>query len=181
MEMFYNAGGHPPVMTEECHCHDHEHEHDHDHEHEHHHEHGEGCCCGAKELTPEMLECLKATGIFALATADEDGVPNVVPVGMLFPGEDGKIWIVDNFFNKTLKNLQENPVAAFYIWSPQYQGGCWQIKGRVEILNEGPDYEKAVFFAHSKMENAPAKHLVKLSVLEVYTVAPGPDAGAKVL
>ena len=56
--------------------------------------------CG-KELTPEMKECMKAMRIFSLATASKDGVPNVVPVGMLFPGEDGKIWIIDNFFDGT--------------------------------------------------------------------------------
>lgn len=134
-----------------------------------------------KELTADMKECMKSMRVFSLATASKDGVPNVVPVGMLFPGEDGKIWIVDNFFNKTLKNMEENPKASFYLWSPDFKAGCWQVKGSVEILNTGADYEKAVTIAHSRMETVPAKHLVKFCVEEVYSVAPGPDAGKQVL
>ncbi len=136
---------------------------------------------GKKALTPEMLECMKSVHIFSLATASKDGVPNVVPVGMLFPGEDGNIWIIDNFFGKTLKNLEENPVASFYLWSPDYKAGCWQVKGKVKIEGSGADYEKAVAIAHSRMETAPAKHLVKMCIQEVYSVAPGPDAGKQVL
>ncbi len=134
-----------------------------------------------KELTPEMKECMKAMRIFSLATASKDGVPNVVPVGMLFPGEDGKIWIIDNFFDKTIANMKENPKASFFLWSPEYKGGCWQVKGSLEILDSGSDYEKAVTIAHSRMETAPAKHLVKMCIEDVYNVAPGPKAGKKVL
>lgn len=136
--------------------------------------------CG-KGLTPEMMECMKTMRVFSVATASKDGVPNVVPVGMLFPGEDGKIWIIDNFFGKTLANMQENPRASFYLWSPEYKEGCWQVKGCLEVLDSGEDYEKAVTIAHSRMETAPAKHLIKMSVDEVFSVAPGPDAGKKVL
>lgn len=139
------------------------------------------CNCNGKELTAEMKECMKAMHVFSVATASKSGVPNVVPVGMLFPGEDGKIWIIDNFFDKTIKNMQENPVASFYLWSPDYKGGCWQVKGDLEVLDSGSDYEKAVTIAHSRMETAPAKHLVKMKITDVYSVAPGPDAGKKVL
>ena len=133
------------------------------------------------QLTEQMKECMKAMGVFSLATADAKGVPNVVPVGMLFPGEDGKIWIIDNFFCKTIKNIEENPVASFYLWSPNYKDGCWQVKGTLEVVGSGADYEKAVTIAHSKMETAPAKHLVKMTITDVYSVAPGPDAAKKVL
>lgn len=133
------------------------------------------------ELTAEMKECLKAQGIVPLATASKDGVPNVVPIGMIFPGEDGRIWIIDNFMGKTLKNIEENPVVSFYLWSPQYKDGCWQVKGKAKVINSGEDYQKAVTIAHSKMEAAPAKNLIKVCITDIYSVAPGPDAGKKVL
>lgn len=139
------------------------------------------CDNAGLELTEGMKECMKSMRTFPLATASRDGVPNVVPVGMLFPGEDGSIWIVDNYFGKTLANMQENPVASFYLWSPEYKDGCWQVKGTLTVEDSGPDYEKAVTIAHSRMETLPAKHLVKMRVTEVYSVAPGPDAGKKVL
>lgn len=134
----------------------------------------------AIELTNEMKECLKTQGIVPLATASKKGVPNVVPVGMIFPGEDGKIWIIDNFMCKTLRNIEENPVASFYLWSRDFKDGCWQVKGKIECIDSGADYEKAVTIAHSRMESAPAKHLLKMDICAIYTAAPGPEAGKKI-
>jgi hypothetical protein len=130
------------------------------------------------KLTQEMIDKMKAQGKFAFATASKDGVPNVVPVGMLFVGEDGNIWLVDNYLNKTLANLKENPRAAFYIWYPDC-GESYQIKGTVTIECSGPDYEKAKAFAHSIKETFPAKNLVKMTVEDIYYVTPGDHAGKK--
>jgi len=130
------------------------------------------------KLTPEMLEEMKATGIISFATASKDGTPNVVPVGMIFMGEDGNIWLVDNYLNKTLANLKENPKAAFFIWSRDFTES-FQVKGTVTIENSGSDYIKAVQIAHSKKETYPAKNLIKMKVEEIYYVTPGDHAGQK--
>ena len=128
------------------------------------------------KLSPEIVAEMKKQGVFALATASQEGIPNVVPVGMLFVGEDGMVWLVDNFLKKTLKNLQENPVASFYVWNPEAKES-YQVKGKATIVSSGPDYEKAVAFAHSKKETLPAKNLVKIEPAEVYYTTPGPHAG----
>jgi hypothetical protein len=130
------------------------------------------------QLTNEMLEEMKATGIISFATASKDGTPNVVPVGMIFMGRDGNIWLIDNYLNKTLANLKENPKAAFYIWTRDY-AESFQIKGSVTIENSGPDYLEAVQIAHSKKETYPAKNLIKMKVEEIYYVTPGDHAGKK--
>ena len=128
------------------------------------------------EITQEMIDIMQKQGIIAFATASKDGVPNVVPVGMLFMGGDGNVWLVDNFLNKTLANMQENPRAAFYIWHPESKDS-YQIKGTVTVENSGEDYEKAVAFAHSRKETLPAKNLVKMRVEEIFYTTPGPNAG----
>ena len=89
-------------------------------------------------LNQEIRDKMKAQGKFAFATASADGTPNVVPVGMLFVGDDDSIWLVDNYLNKTLANLKVNPKAAFYVWYPDC-GESYQIKGRVTIVSSGPD------------------------------------------
>ena len=127
------------------------------------------------KLTPEILEQMKKQKVYSVATASKDGVP----VGMIFVGEDGNIWIVDNYFRKTIANMQENPRAAFYIWDKDGKES-WQVKGSLKVENSGADYEKVVAFAHSKRETFPAKNLVKLSVDEIYYVTPGDHAGLKV-
>ena len=117
------------------------------------------------KLTPEILEQMKKQKIYSVATASKDGVPNVVPVGMLIPKEDGTVWIIDNYFGKTIANMKENPRAAFYVWNPECKES-WQIKGSLKIEDSGADYEAAVAFAHSIKEIFPAKHLVKMTVDE---------------
>ncbi len=129
-------------------------------------------------LTDEMINVMKSMMPISFATASKDGVPNVVPVGMIFVADDGCIWLVDNYLCKTLENLKENPRAAFYIWNRESKES-WQVKGDVTIETSGPDYEKAVAFAHSKKETFPAKSLVKMKVTDVYYVTPGDHAGKR--
>ena len=131
------------------------------------------------KLTQDILDQMKNQKVYALATASKDGVPNVVPVGMLIPKEDGTIWIIDNYFGKTIANMEENPKAAFYVWNPECKES-WQVKGSLSIEDSGADYEAAVAFAHSIKEIFPAKHLVKMTVDEVYYVTPGDHAGKKI-
>lgn len=128
-------------------------------------------------LTQEMKDAMAKQGIFSFATASKDGIPNVVPVGMLFCKDDC-VWVIDNYFCKTLKNLKENPKASFYVWNPEVKDS-FQLKGSVTILNSGSEYEEAVKFAHSKKETYPAKNLIKFNVEEIYYVTPGPNAGKK--
>lgn len=131
------------------------------------------------KLTQDILDQMKNQKVYALATASKDGVPNVVPVGMLIPKEDGTIWIIDNYFGKTIANMEENPKAAFYVWNPECKES-WQVKGTLSIEDSGADYEAAVAFAHSIKEIFPAKHLVKMTVDDVYYVTPGDHAGKKI-
>ena len=131
------------------------------------------------KLTQDILDQMKNQKVYALATASKDGVPNVVPVGMLIPKEDGTIWIIDNYFGKTIANMEENPKAAFYMWNPECKES-WQVQGTLSIEDSGADYEAAVAFAHSIKEIFPAKHLVKMTVDEIYYVTPGDHAGKKI-
>jgi predicted pyridoxine 5'-phosphate oxidase superfamily flavin-nucleotide-binding protein len=51
----------------------------------------------------------------------------------------------------------------------------------VEVVSSGPDYEKAKAIAKAERETLPAKNLLRMTVTEVYSVAPGPDAGKRLL
>ncbi|MDD4245451.1 MAG: pyridoxamine 5'-phosphate oxidase family protein [Candidatus Methanomethylophilaceae archaeon] len=132
------------------------------------------------KLTEEMIVTLSETRIFMVATASKAGVPNVVPVGMLFLQEDKEtFWLVDNYMDKTIRNLKENPKLSFSALSQS--GTPIQIKCDAEVETSGKDYEKAVGIAHAKKETYPAKSLIKLKVKEVYSVKPGDGAGKKLL
>ena len=131
------------------------------------------------KMTQQMADIFRANKTFMLATASKDGVPNVAPMGMVILQDDLEtIWIVDNYMNKTLANLRENPVAAISVVEPDGRTS-FEFKGRVAIENSGADYEKAVAFAHSKSDKFPAKNLLKITVTDIYSETPGPGAGAK--
>ncbi|MCQ1537193.1 hypothetical protein FTO70_16230 [Methanosarcina sp. KYL-1] len=90
------------------------------------------------------------------------------------------MWISDNYFYKTRKNLEENPIGAIYVWGPGVKG-CYQIKGDFEIKTEGEDYEKMYKMVKSMGDRFPAKALAVMKITEVYECKSGAEAGKKLL
>jgi len=67
------------------------------------------------QITKEVMDVLNQPGrIGILATADKNGQPNVAYFGSLRPMQDGTITVgLTN--NRTLRNLEENPLAVFFV------------------------------------------------------------------
>ncbi|MGZ7070244.1 MAG: pyridoxamine 5'-phosphate oxidase family protein [Methanobacterium sp.] len=129
-------------------------------------------------MTQEMMDAVEKDNVIFFATATKDGVPNVVPIGFARPLNEKTIMIVDNYMNKTRKNLEENPKASLV---PRDATKCpYQFKGTVEIHNSGKLFDDAVDWATSVMSKLTPKAAVILNVEEIYTVQPGPDAGSRV-
>lgn len=59
-------------------------------------------------LKKEIAEIFEQEQLHQFATASCDGIPNICTIGAKYIREDGKIVIIDNYFNKTLSNLKEN-------------------------------------------------------------------------
>ncbi|MDG6243704.1 MAG: pyridoxamine 5'-phosphate oxidase family protein [Methanolobus sp.] len=133
------------------------------------------------KLTDEMKTEFAKMKIFPLATASKEGVPNVIPIGMCMLQEDDEtIWIVDNYFLKTMENLRENPKAAIYVWGPDING-CFQIKGDIRIIDRGEEYEEMRKIVKAKSDRFPAKYLVKMKISDVFECKSGDEAGKKLL
>jgi predicted pyridoxine 5'-phosphate oxidase superfamily flavin-nucleotide-binding protein len=129
-------------------------------------------------MTEEMMDAVEKDNVVFLATATKDGVPNVVPIGFARPIDSKTIMIVDNYLNKTRKNLETNPKASLV---PRDASKCpYQFKGSVEIIESGKYFDEAVDWATSVMSKLSPKAAVLLKVEEIYSVQPGPDAGSKV-
>jgi predicted pyridoxine 5'-phosphate oxidase superfamily flavin-nucleotide-binding protein len=134
------------------------------------------------KLNDEMKQDFAKMKIFPFATASKSGEPNVIPIGLCKLQEDGEtIWITDNYFLKTRKNLDENPRGAIYVWGPEIEG-CYQIKGNIEIKTEGEDYEKMYKIVKSIGDRFPAKALAVMKITEVYECKSSkPEPGKKLL
>ena len=130
-------------------------------------------------LTEEMKEVFSKNKIFAIATASKAGIPNVAPMASVQLVSDDTIWLGDNFLNKTLANVKENPHMAIYFWEPEKKR-CFQIKGSVTVKTSGPDYEKERAQIKAKGPHNPAKGLLVLAITEVFECTPGPNAGKKI-
>ncbi|GAH88802.1 unnamed protein product, partial [marine sediment metagenome] len=78
-----------------------------------------------------------------LATSSKDGKPNVVPIGLCRAISDHELLIVDVFFKKTRKNMEENPQVAIAVEALE-ELKAYQLKGKAKIFTRGELYEKAV-------------------------------------
>ncbi|RZN60863.1 pyridoxamine 5'-phosphate oxidase family protein [Methanonatronarchaeum sp. AMET6-2] len=113
-----------------------------------------------------------------LATADEDSVPNAVPMRNVWVVDDDKIALGDVFFDKTRSNLEANGQVSLSIWKGT-EG--YQLKGVcVEIKSSGPLFEEKKDMLAEKMD-LDLKSICIAEVAGVFHTTPGPDAGEKLV
>jgi uncharacterized protein len=129
-------------------------------------------------LTEEIRESLAATKTVFFATSATDGTPNVVPIGAFKAQDDGTLLVSDQFFNKTLKNMKENPKAALSWWGDK---GGFQIKGTVTIHTDDEVFRKDVAWMKELRPNLKPKSAVILKITDVYSIKPGTEPGKKIL
>ncbi len=131
-------------------------------------------------LTSEMKETFSKVKLFPVATSSRNGIPNVTPIAFVQQKTDDTIWLADNYMNKTLANLKENPRCALFIYDAESKR-CYQIKGTVEVKTAGPDFEAMRKVCRDKKPDLPAKSLIVMKVTEVFECMPGTNAGKKIL
>jgi uncharacterized protein len=130
------------------------------------------------KLNDEMKESLAGTKTVFFATSSKNGIPNVVPIGAFKILNDGTLLVSDQFFNKTLANMQENPVAALSWWGEK---GGFQIKGTVTIHTDDEVFKDDVAWMKELKPALKPKSAIVLKITGVYTVKPGAEAGKKIL
>jgi uncharacterized protein len=130
------------------------------------------------KLTQEIKDTLTMGTVYFFATSSKAGIPNAVPIKALKALDDETILVSDQFFGKTLKNLEENPHIAISYWGDK---GGYQIKGTAAIHRGDKIFEDNVAWVHSFSPNLKPKSAVVIKITDVYQVKGGPDAGKKLL
>jgi adenylate cyclase len=72
-------------------------------------------------MTPrlsDLMRCFQGIIPSAIATCSADGVPNVTLISQLHFVDASRLAISCQFFNKTKRNLEENPYATVEFWDP---------------------------------------------------------------
>ena len=133
------------------------------------------------KMTERMKETFEKVENIILATATKDGVPNAVPMGAKKIIDDETILLSDQFLNKTLNNMKENPQVAVTFWSG-FEG--YQLKGTITIETSGERFDETAEWIDKmgKAMNFPlkSKGAVIMKISEIYGVSPGPGAGKKI-
>ncbi|MFA5002168.1 MAG: pyridoxamine 5'-phosphate oxidase family protein [Methanolinea sp.] len=129
-------------------------------------------------LTQEIKESLQGTKTVFLATSSQGRVPNVVPIAAMKSLDNGTILISDQFFNKTLQNMRENPKIALSWWGEK---GGFQIKGTVTIHTDDEIFRQDVALMKETWPAFVPKSAVIVKITDVYAVKPGPEPGKKIL
>jgi predicted pyridoxine 5'-phosphate oxidase superfamily flavin-nucleotide-binding protein len=93
---------------------------------------------------------------------------------------DDTVWLADNYMQKTLANVKENPRLAIYLYDSESKK-CFQAKGNVTVHTSGAEYEKMKKMVHDRKPDLPAKSLLIMKVTEVFQCAPGSNAGKKLI
>ena len=94
------------------------------------------------KMTDEIREIINKSKVH-LATSSKDGKPNVVPVGFIEAISDYQLLIVDILFDKTRKNLEENPQVAVAVEALS-EFKAYQLKGTAEIFTSGAMLDMAL-------------------------------------
>lgn len=74
-----------------------------------------------------------------LTTVNASSEPNAVWVLCVKKLDDQRILIANNFFNKTLTNIQAGSKGSLLMIAPERE--AYQIKGSLEYFTEGPIYQ----------------------------------------
>jgi len=129
-------------------------------------------------LTHEIEESLRGAKLAFLATSSKDGIPNVVPIAAFTVLDDGTLLISDQYFNKTLQNMQENPQIALSWWSDR---GGFQVKGTVTLHADDEVFGQNVAWMKERWPKFVPKSAVLVTITDGYIVKPDPEPGKKIL
>ena len=133
----------------------------------------------ASVITKELQEFVKGK-LGWVATANADGMPNVTPKGTISVLDDHTLIFADLFSKKTRENLKNNPKVAVTLIDREKSLG-YQFKGKTELVDAGPLYEKVKEDLKKSPKALPAPtYVAKITVEEIYDQSPGPNAGKQI-
>lgn len=132
-------------------------------------------------MPANVQETFKEIDNVVFCTARADGQPNACIVGMKAVIDDETVYVSDQFFKKTLANVQANDKVAIVFWKGM---DAFEIYGTARYVNEGAEFEEQAAWVNAAFEKMGAPMRAKggcfIHVDEVFCSTPGPEAGNKI-
>ena len=131
-------------------------------------------------MSAEVQNLFKEVGDVVFTTASADGQPNSCVVGMKAVIDDETVYLSDQFFKKTLDNVQANPKVAVLFWKGVE---AYELHGTARYVNEGAEFEEQKAWVDAAFEQMGKPIQTKggcfVHVEAVCSSSPGPTAGAQ--
>jgi hypothetical protein len=93
-------------------------------------------------LTEDILPALEGVIPSVISTCSADGIPNVTYVTQVYYVDEQHVAISRQFFNKTVRNISENPMTCVVMTSPVTYAIYKLLLRFVESQPEGPLFEQ---------------------------------------
>ena len=131
-------------------------------------------------MSAEVQALFKEVKDVVFTTARADGQPNSCIVAMKAVVDDETVYLSDQFFKKTLENVQANSKVAIVFWKGTE---AYELYGTARYVNEGEEFTSQKEWVDAAFEKMglpiKAKGGCYVHIDEVFSSAPGPQAGNK--
>lgn len=93
-------------------------------------------------ISKNIITLIESREFISVATCDLESRPNAAPK-FLLKVESNYIYLVDYIIGNTFRNLKINPRISLSFFDQNTLIG-YQINGKVQIVNSGPEYSSAL-------------------------------------
>ena len=132
-------------------------------------------------MPKEVQELFEQVPTVVFATASLEGQPNAAAVGMKKVIDDSTLYVSDQFFKKTLANVQANAKVSIAFWSDK---AAYQLHGTARYVNEGDEFAAQKEWVDAKFASMGVPITSKggcfVTVDAVYVMQAGPQAGERI-
>jgi len=134
------------------------------------------------KITEEIRSAIEKAEVVVVATANEAGEANVVPIAYKKVLPENELLLMSIFMRKTEENLKVNPRVAVSVWYTDSAGSSkgYQLKGKARIETSGKIFDEGAKMVHDSEPELIPKGAVIINVDAIYSISPGPGAGEQI-
>jgi len=121
-------------------------------------------------ISEEMKIAMKGIVPSTMSTCNLEGVPNISYISQLYYVDENHVAISNQFFNKTIRNIRENPLACVNIVSPE-DFSMWVLDLKYSHSETESDlFEQMEMQLEAIASMQGMEDVFKLQAAEVFTV-----------
>lgn len=121
-------------------------------------------------ITQDMLPAMQGIVPSVIVTCNKEGEPNTTVISQVFYVDESHVALSFQFFNKTVKNIRENPKASVEIISP-VDFSIWDLDIEFERSEtEGPVFDQMDMQLEAIASMTGMAGIFKLLAADIYKV-----------